>query len=71
MHAGPAPTAVVADDERLMREQIVGHLKQAWPELIIVGEAVNGREAVAILDGLVLGDGFAEFLTPIAYQQLP
>ena len=52
MHAGPAPTAVVADDERLMREQIVGHLKQAWPELIIVGEAVNGREAVAMVQSL-------------------
>ena len=52
MHAGPAPTAVIADDERLMREQIVGHLKQAWPELIIVGEAVNGREAVAMVQSL-------------------
>src|SRR5262252_11220924 len=52
MHAGPAPTAVVADDERLMREQIVGHLKQAWPELVVVGEAVNGREAVAMVQSL-------------------
>src|SRR5215470_9466985 len=40
MHARPAPTAVVADDERLMREQIIGALKTAWPELLIVGEAV-------------------------------
>ena len=52
MHAGPAPTAVVADDERLMREQVIGHLKQAWPELLIVGEAVNGREAVAMVQSL-------------------
>ena len=29
----PAPTAVVADDERLMRDQIVARLKEAWPEL--------------------------------------
>jgi DNA-binding LytR/AlgR family response regulator len=42
------PTAVVADDERLMREQIVARLKDAWPELAIVGEAANGREAVAL-----------------------
>jgi DNA-binding LytR/AlgR family response regulator len=41
------PTAVVADDERLMRDQIVAQLRQAWPELVIVGEASNGREAVA------------------------
>jgi DNA-binding LytR/AlgR family response regulator len=48
----PAPTAVVADDERLMREQIIGRLKDAWPELVIVGEAANGREAVAMVQSL-------------------
>jgi len=52
MHAKPAPTAVVADDERLMREQLVGRLKEAWPELMIVGEAGNGREAVAMVQSL-------------------
>ena len=46
MHLSPAPTAVIADDERLMREQIVDRLKEAWPELLIVGEASNGREAI-------------------------
>ena len=44
-----APTAVVADDERLMREQIIGRLKDAWPELAIVGEASNGTEAIALV----------------------
>jgi DNA-binding LytR/AlgR family response regulator len=48
MRALPAPTAVIADDERLMREQIIARLKDAWPELVIVGEASNGREAVAL-----------------------
>jgi DNA-binding LytR/AlgR family response regulator len=48
----PAPTAVVADDERLMREQIIARLKDAWPELLIVGEAGNGREAIAIVQSL-------------------
>jgi YesN/AraC family two-component response regulator len=43
------PTAVIADDERLMREQIATRLREAWPELEIVGEAVNGREAVALV----------------------
>jgi len=52
MHAAPAPTAVVADDERLMREQIVERLKEAWPELVIEGEAANGREAVAMVQSL-------------------
>jgi len=52
MHARPAPTAVIVDDERLMREQIAGRLKEAWPELLIVGEAGNGREAVAMVHSL-------------------
>jgi DNA-binding LytR/AlgR family response regulator len=52
MHPLPAPTAVIADDERLMREQMVGRLKEAWPELLIVGEASDGREAIAIVQSL-------------------
>jgi len=52
MHAKPAPTAVVADDERLMRDQIVDRLKEAWPELQIVGQAANGQEAVAMAQNL-------------------
>jgi DNA-binding LytR/AlgR family response regulator len=47
-----APSAVVADDERLMREQIIDRLKEAWPELMIVGEASNGREAIAMVQSL-------------------
>jgi DNA-binding LytR/AlgR family response regulator len=52
MHAKPAPTAVVADDERLMRDQIIGRLNEAWPELQIVGQAANGQEAVAMVQSL-------------------
>jgi DNA-binding LytR/AlgR family response regulator len=47
-----APSAVVADDERLMRVQIIDRLKEAWPELVIVGEASNGREAVTMVQAL-------------------
>lgn len=38
--------AVIADDERLMREQLRARLAEVWPELQIVAEAKNGREAV-------------------------
>lgn len=38
--------AVLADDERLMREQMRARLAEAWPELQIVAEAKNGLEAV-------------------------
>ena len=52
MHPLRAPTAVIADDESLMRDQIIASLKEAWPELLIVGEASNGREAVAMVQSL-------------------
>jgi DNA-binding LytR/AlgR family response regulator len=40
------PRAVIADDERLMRDQLLARLQQVWPELEIVAEAKNGLEAV-------------------------
>jgi DNA-binding LytR/AlgR family response regulator len=47
--AGSAPRAVLADDERLMRDQLRARLAEAWPELQIVAEARNGLEAVALV----------------------
>ena len=44
-----APSAIVADDERLMREQLRARLAEAWPELRIVAEARNGQEAVDLV----------------------
>ena len=44
------PTAVLADDERLMRDQLRARLAEAWPELTIVAEAKNGLEAVQLVD---------------------
>jgi len=44
------PRAVLADDERLMREQLRARLAEVWPELQIVAEAKNGIEAVALVD---------------------
>ena len=43
------PTAIIADDERLMRDQLRMRLEQVWPELEIVGEAKNGDEAVELV----------------------
>ena len=40
------PRAIIADDERLMREQLRARLVEVWPELEIVAEAKNGEEAV-------------------------
>ena len=49
MNAPTAPRAVLADDERLMREQLRARLAEVWPELQIVAEAKNGLEAVELV----------------------
>jgi DNA-binding LytR/AlgR family response regulator len=43
-------TALVADDEPLLRQRLVAHLARAWPELAVVAEARNGREAVELFE---------------------
>lgn len=44
------PTAILADDERLMREQLRSRLEQVWPELQILDEAKNGEEAIRLVE---------------------
>lgn len=44
------PRALIADDERLMRDQLRARLGEVWPELEIVAEAKNGLEAVALTE---------------------
>jgi DNA-binding LytR/AlgR family response regulator len=43
-------TALIADDEPLLREALVRQLAGAWPELAIVAQARNGREAIEQFD---------------------
>jgi len=51
MNTAPHPTrALIADDERLMREQLRARLAEVWPELEIVAEAKNGLEAVEMTE---------------------
>ena len=47
-----AARAIIADDERLMREQLRARLAEVWPDLQIVGEARNGQEAVELVQQL-------------------
>jgi DNA-binding LytR/AlgR family response regulator len=49
---GPAATALVADDEPLLRERLRTHLARLWPALEVVAEARNGREAIERFDEL-------------------
>jgi DNA-binding LytR/AlgR family response regulator len=48
--AGDSPRAVLADDERLMRDQLRARLAEVWPELQVVAEARNGIEAVELVE---------------------
>jgi DNA-binding LytR/AlgR family response regulator len=76
-----APRAVIADDERLMREQMRARLAETWPELQIVAEAKNGLEAVeavrehrpdiAFLDIRMPGLTGVEAAKQIAQLELP
>jgi DNA-binding LytR/AlgR family response regulator len=43
-------TALIIDDERLMRDQLRARLAKAWPELEIAGEAANGIDALAAIE---------------------
>ncbi len=46
------PTALIADDEPLLRESLQRLLAQLWPELKIVAAARNGRDAVENFEAL-------------------
>ena len=46
----PHATALIADDEPLLRDALRRLLGIVWPELEIVAEARNGREAVRLFD---------------------
>lgn len=44
------PTALIADDEPLLRRSMARMLAKAWPELEVVAQARNGREAVELFE---------------------
>jgi DNA-binding LytR/AlgR family response regulator len=43
-------SALIADDEPLLRERLRSLLARLWPQLTLVAEARNGREAVEMFD---------------------
>jgi len=45
-----APSAIVAEDEAPLREQLIEQLHGLWPELRIVGAAADGIEALRLLE---------------------
>jgi DNA-binding LytR/AlgR family response regulator len=51
-HPTAHPTALIAEDEPLLRDALQRMLAQAWPELHVVAQARNGREAIESFDTL-------------------
>jgi DNA-binding LytR/AlgR family response regulator len=45
-----APTALIAEDEPLLRESLEQMLHDVWPELVVTSRARNGREAIQLFD---------------------
>ena len=43
-------TAVIADDEPLLRRHLNQALAEYWPELDIVGQAANGEQALEMIE---------------------
>ncbi len=43
-------TALIADDEPLLRERLRSHLAALWPELHVIGDARNGAEALELFE---------------------
>lgn len=48
--SGRRPSALIADDEPLLRDALQRMLAHAWPELEIVAQARNGREAIEMFE---------------------
>jgi DNA-binding LytR/AlgR family response regulator len=44
------PSALIADDEPMLREAHTRMLAELWPELRVVAQARNGREAIAAFE---------------------
>ena len=59
------PTALIAEDEPLLREQLKRRLAEAWPELSITAEAGNGADAVSAFDAAPTDIAFLDIRMPV------
>jgi DNA-binding LytR/AlgR family response regulator len=59
------PTALIAEDEPMLRAQLKARLAEAWPELAIVGEAENGEQALACVDEHAPDVAFLDIRMPL------
>ena len=59
------PTALIAEDEPMLRAQLKSRLAEAWPELAIINEAANGAEALAQFDAHQPDIAFLDIRMPV------
>src|SRR5258705_988747 len=59
------PTALIAEDEPMLRALLKARLTAAWPELEIVAEAGNGEEALALTNEKRPDIAFLDIRMPI------
>jgi DNA-binding LytR/AlgR family response regulator len=59
------PTALLAEDEPMLRAQLRSRLAEAWPELSIVAEAENGEQALASIDERKPDIAFLDIRMPV------
>jgi DNA-binding LytR/AlgR family response regulator len=45
-----SPTAIIAEDEEALRDELRQRLSELWPELLVTGEAGTGIEALQLLE---------------------
>lgn len=57
-------TAILADDEPLLRQHLREKLNTLWPELEIIGEASNGNEAAKLVQDLKPTIAFLDIKMP-------
>lgn len=48
----PGPTALIAEDEAVLGDELRTHLAALWPELKVLGDARDGLEALQLLERL-------------------
>jgi DNA-binding LytR/AlgR family response regulator len=58
-------TALIAEDEPMLRAQLKARLADAWPELQLVGEAENGGEAQALIESHAPDIAFLDIRMPV------
>jgi DNA-binding LytR/AlgR family response regulator len=58
------PTAIIADDEPLLRFHLQKSLNDCWPELDILAQAANGDEAAALIEELKPDFAFLDIQMP-------